>query len=87
MGVLVRGMEVAVGTAVSVGGMEVVVGTGVFVDVNVCSINCPGSQLDTVRLMTKILAIQKIDFELCLIAFINFLQQLLFAFAKCFLGK
>ena len=73
-----------VGTGVSVGCMEVVVmGTEVLVIVNVGSIACPDSQLDTVKFMTTILIIHKIDFDVYPIAFINFLQLLLFAFQNC----
>ena len=70
-GVSAGGMEVAVRRGVLVGGMEVVVRAGVFVGVSVGATNCPGSQLDTARLMTNMLATHKIDFEACLIAFIS----------------
>jgi hypothetical protein len=61
-------MEVAAGTGVLVGGMEVVVGTEVFVGINVGSINCTGSQLETAKLTTNVLIIHKIVFVMCLIA-------------------
>jgi hypothetical protein len=65
---VVGGLEVAAGTGVLVEGMEVVVGTEVVVGINVGSINCTGSQLDTAKLTTNVLIIHKIVFEMCLIA-------------------